>query len=339
MGCSLSKLLVGFGKRTWTSWSTHTQPLFYFPTFFLDSKNPWCSHEFIAEIGIDELHSLVKPHILSQSISWKPPCKAHFEKTFLSLQHSLHSGLLRKAVPFVFEEASSTISKSLLAHSIFHLLEYAQKFPVHVYGFWDTREGILGATPEVLFTLDREKLLLETMACAGTAATAQNENLLKSPKDIHEHQLVVDGIVQSLTRFGSIDISSPKVVSFGQLSHIITPIVLKMDSDIPYEMIISALHPTPALGAFPKEAGNSWLLDYEAQLPRGRFGAPVGFMNESKMSCYVGIRNMQWNNGCVKIGAGCGVVPQSIFEHEWSEIQQKICAIKAMLGHMLLIEK
>jgi menaquinone-specific isochorismate synthase len=46
----------------------------------------------------------------------------------------------------------------------------------------------------------------------------------------------------------------------------------------------------------------------------------------------VAIRNAQWFEGSIHIGAGCGIVPQSLLKNEWKEIQLKMQSIKNILG-------
>ncbi|HEY4831978.1 MAG TPA: chorismate-binding protein, partial [Waddliaceae bacterium] len=96
--------------------------------------------------------------------------------------------------------------------------------------------------------------------------------------------------------------------------------------------VVEMLHPTPALGAFPRILGKTWLMDYQTKMNRGRYGAPVGYYYPSKEEgeCFVAIRNVQWVGPEAQIGAGCGIVAQSVFEQEWDEIQLKIQSIKSM---------
>ena len=101
-----------------------------------------------------------------------------------------------------------------------------------------------------------------------------------------------------------------------------------------FEEIVQALHPTPALGAHPREVGRYWLLDYQQHFDRLRFGAPVGYTDPSTRisRCFVAIRNVQWQPNRMLIGAGCGIVANSDPETEWNEILLKLKAVKALLN-------
>ena len=92
------------------------------------------------------------------------------------------------------------------------------------------------------------------------------------------------------------------------------------------------LHPTPALGAYPRgEAGTSWLASLDPAGERRRFGAPFGLRWPSGAGrCVVAIRGLQYHHGRLEIWAGCGVVPQSRYEDEWQEVLDKIQSVRAM---------
>ena len=65
-----------------------------------------------------------------------------------------------------------------------------------------------------------------------------------------------------------------------------------------------------------------------------RYGAPVGYIEEGGKDsrCLVAIRNMQWKDNWIGLGAGCGIVPESRLDLEWEELQLKIQSIKEILG-------
>ena len=94
------------------------------------------------------------------------------------------------------------------------------------------------------------------------------------------------------------------------------------------------LHPTPALGVYPRgEAGSAWLAGIDPDGERGRFGAPFGLRWPSGAGrCVVAIRNLQYRAGRLDIWAGCGVVSQSRYEDEWQEVLDKMQAVRALWG-------
>ena len=333
------RVLIGWGKRSLVKDPAKISgPVFYFPDFFLKNESQWYVHEHWKETDLSNLQLHVSAQISSISkpaeIHWTCPYHEVFRSAFHDLQHRFGRGELQKAVPYVFMETPNHMDMLRLAFALDNLLKYAVIHPVYLYGCWDRVEGILGATPELLFRLRNHPVpILETMACAGTCAT-NHEDTLDNPKELHEHQLVVQGITESLDSYGEVCPKPLELLKLPNLTHLVTPIQVKLDHPIAFESAVRALHPTPALGAFPKAKGNLWLNNYQTKIARKRFGAPVGFMHNqgSVGNCYVAIRNVQWDEKGMKIGAGCGIVSESRPEKEWQEIQLKHHAIRNMMS-------
>ncbi len=315
-----SQLLVGWGKRRWSA--SPGPESFYFPDFFLKEPKAWFTHEHQEVISKLSL----PPPLKGADFHWENPYFGFFSEQFKGIT-------LEKAVPYVFAHANTPWSKEKLNWCLTHLLSYIQKHPVYAYGFWDEHETILGATPEKLFSL--EKGIVKSVALAGTKRTGE-EPLAEDPKENREHRLVIDGIEQALSPFGKVKIGNTEVINYSTLKHLVTPIdldVRSLDAGIDgFYQLVHALHPTPALGAYPKEAGKEWLERYQTLLPRKRFGAPVGYWRENAGQCYVAIRNVQREGERWQIGAGCGVVKESKLEKEWSELNLKIDATRKILA-------
>ncbi len=324
--------IIGWGKRTWLEKQNNDQISFYFPDFFLLEKQPWFIHESTAEISHKDLLDLLNKQtkISQNSITWKNTAKPIFEKAFENLQLQFHSKKLLKAVPYIFEEAHSEMSEQNILHSLCSLLKNADKYPIFPYGFWGENEGILGATPEILFGISCKTL--ETVACAGTCPREDADKMQKDSKLCHEHQLVVQGIRESLSRLGNLNQGKMHVQKYSKLCHLITPLHVELTELVTLDEVTQLLHPTPALGAYPRKEGMHWLKEYNKAQSRERFGAPVGFTRYGDSTCYVAIRNIQWKESHLKLGAGCGIVPESCFENEWSEILLKIKSTKDILS-------
>jgi menaquinone-specific isochorismate synthase len=332
------RLLIGWGKRRWLKAPSTdaATPSFYFPDFFLKTKSPWFVHEYFKEISLKELLKglLREMKMQSKTYKWVNPYQPLFEKTFHTLQQKFAAREIDKAVPFVYEKTQTPMGKDQRIQSLVSVLNYCMVNPAYLYGFWDEQEGILGATPEILFRYSDDNTL-ETMACAGTISTqGDSKSFLKDPKELHEHQLVVEGMKSSLSPFGDVKVDEIKLLKLSRLTHLVTPITVVLNAKTTFEGIVKALHPTPAVGTFPRKEGLGWLDEYQKHIDRKRFGAPVGLVfPESKQACcYVSIRNIQWDEKEIRIGAGCGLVAASQCAREWAEINLKLQAIKEMLA-------
>lgn len=341
MSCAPGRLLIGWGHRQWSAKPLATSPAnFYFPDFFFHEPYSWFTQEHNIEITIDELISRLEsapamPPAQSPPLQWHPLSTKLFALMFNDLKTKISTNHLIKGVPYLFETANGTIHDAQRLRSLIALLHYVKLHPAYAYGFWDATQGILGATPELLFSnRHADGLTIEAAACAGTRAlNSIGDSFMADPKMRHEHQLVVQGISESLAPFGKVTTGAMRILDLPKLSHLFTPIILQMTDKIDFDTIVRSMHPTPALGAFPREPGMTWLKTHQNAVNRKRYGAPVGFVkqNQSEGCCYVAIRNMQWTPDEVRIGAGCGVVYQSSFDEELDEIRLKIHAIKDLL--------
>lgn len=338
---SKTHLYIGWGTPQQASHPCEKGLSIYSPDFFLREPRPWWNFPSSAEVEIKELLSELEamPESSFHGIQWNSPDFSQFSSAFSSLQKRFTNGELKKGVPVAFQTANLTLTPSLLKSFLRKLLTYTADLPLHVYGFWNSGEGILGATPELLFEQSKPSIV-ETMALAGTRLKSSHAcSLFESTKDLEEHRLVIEGIRESLSDLGEILIDATQELELPTLSHLFTPIRLKLNSQernaSPSQIftdLVRRLHPTPALGAFPKEAGMQWLASEEsgeAGLGRGRFGAPLGMMkDQTEIRCLVAIRNLQWNQDQLGLGAGCGVISASRLEKEWEEILGKIESVQ-----------
>jgi menaquinone-specific isochorismate synthase len=247
-------------------------------------------------------------------------------------RQQLARGTLVKVVPYLFASQSEPMHLSQLQHTVIQALESMAQERGMIYGSWNEEEGVLGVTPETLFDCKSQRL--ETMALAGTShPSLPIEVFKKDPKELREHALVVEGIKQALSPLGKLTIGPLEVLQLTHLHHLRTLIQLDMDQSTSFETLVRTLHPTPALGAFPREQGALWLQRHQQQLDRGRYGAPAGaiWASANIHKCLVAIRNVQWDQNGKRIGAGCGIVEESQKDKELKEIQLKIQAIRHLL--------
>ncbi len=364
----------GFAEDLWVGWGDvfrseeGPQGLgarggwFYAPDFFLHDKKPWwtfsnglrISRQLFLEILERELARIGSngPEVTTGSplISAQEVDPRVFSEVFSDLKCRISKGPLTKGVPYVFQSVSVSSGPIQRLKFLIHLLRNTQGTPLRVYGVWDSEEGVLGATPEILFSQNGDRI--ETVALAGTRVNSgviggDYASLFQDPKEQIEHQIVVSGILDSLRSSVAEEIKDLQVLDTYELhlptlTHLCTPILGRVEpasfSSNFFDRLVRCLHPTPALGAFPRSAGLNWLEELQEITPRGRFGAPFGLIlpgegeSRSLGHCLVAIRNLQWDAQGVRIGAGCGVVGASQLDREWQEIQGKLRAVKNLFG-------
>lgn len=171
------------------------------------------------------------------------------------------------------------------------------------------------------------------MALAGTAPVSREaRDFLSDPKELHEHLLVVQNLKEILSTFGMVDQGPTEVLELPALQHLKTELSAKIETKTTWQDLLQKLHPTAALGTYPPQHWK-WLKELPEQTHRKTFGAPFGVQFSSEFQlAIVGIRQIQWDHQGIRIGAGCGIVKESLFEKEWQEILLKISSVKKMFG-------
>jgi menaquinone-specific isochorismate synthase len=306
----------------------------YAPDFLLNDPKPWLVYESGVEMAAAELAQRLDSVAGGGAIVWHEPDQAAFARSFEDVQGRITDGQLLKAVPIAARTSADPLSNANRARALRRALHVSASYPMMAYGFWtEAGDGMIGATPELLF--EQTRTGLETMALAGTRPVDTDRiSLLDDPKEMLEHRLVIDGIVERLAPIGRVTTGGTSELRLPTLIHLHTPIRLDPLTPIAFQEAVAALHPTPAIGAWPLEAGWEWLRAQPNATSRGRFGAPFGLIppNESEGKCVVAIRNVQWSPAGASIHAGCGVVGPSRLDREWGELGSKLDAIQQALG-------
>jgi len=199
----------------------------------------------------------------------------------------------------------------------------------------------IGATPERL--LRAQDGQVQTMALAGTAprgVTAEKDRqlgmeLLHSEKNRQEHE-----IVASMLKLALADLCSelwvadvPELFQLHNLQHLKTPIIGEL---LPGRSILDAiavLHPTPAVGGFPRDAALTEIRNHE-QLDRGWYAGLVGWLDlDGNGEFAVALRSALVDGNSATLFAGCGIVADSLPASEFAESRLKLAVmLRALSG-------
>lgn len=207
---------------------------------------------------------------------------------------------------------------------------------VTFFGFAFSHENsFFGATPEHLYT--RQGLHLQAEAIAGTAPLGNTEeetfflreNLLTSEKDAEEFEYVKRGIDHDLDLLTAQKKweKSGNVISTGSVQHLYARLSATLKQPTSDRVLIETLHPTPAIGGYPKREALAFLKEVEP-FSRGWYSYPIGFLSSTTATFVVGIRSAEIQGDSLNVFAGVGIVRQSIAEEEWNELEYKISPIK-----------
>jgi menaquinone-specific isochorismate synthase len=274
-------------------------------------------------------------------LAWEPPDEARFRTGFDGLRDRLRDGRLWKGVPITRMRAR--IGDQEVEPLFRRLLARVPALPpgVVAYGLFlpaaagRRAEFVIGATPELLFEIGPGGRV-RTQAVAGTrkAGPGAEAALQGSAKDVAEHRAVVDHLLAEQGRWGTPRVGATRAQCFDSLVHLVTEIEVQPTAPPDFDGLLRALHPTPALGVWPRGAeGSAWLREIDPGCERRRFGAPFGIRWPSgEGRAAVAIRNLQYSEGFVEIWAGAGVVGASEYEVEWSEILDKMQAVRTLWG-------
>lgn len=189
--------------------------------------------------------------------------------------------------------------------------------------------AFMGSSPERLLLFEDNKF--QTEAIAGTRPMEKAHELLESEKDLYEHNLVVEDILEKLKPFSD-KITSEKtaVIDAKNLAHLKTKISATPQSSNIFS-VIESLHPTSAVCGMPKRESINFLRETES-FDRGLFASPFGVFNRKFTDIAVAIRCCHIEKTKVDLFSGVGVVPQSDPELEWLELEQKIQPYLDLLG-------
>jgi isochorismate synthase len=198
----------------------------------------------------------------------------------------------------------------------------------------------VGATPERLLRASDGQIV--TMALAGSAPRGNTEeedrelglSLLQSEKNKVEHKIVVETIRDALahlcTHVWIAD--TPQLLRLQNIQHLETPVTGELRPGCTILDAIQELHPTPAVGGFPRDAALREIREHE-QLDRGWYAGPVGWIDaHSNGEFAVALRSALIDGNRATLFAGCGIVADSTPEGELAESCLKLAVMQRGLG-------
>jgi menaquinone-specific isochorismate synthase len=211
----------------------------------------------------------------------------------------------------------------------------------YVFAIQRGERFFVGATPEQLVLGHRDGQI-QTMALAGSARRGESEEedaqigmeLLRSEKNNSEHAIVVAMVQEALEKHcTSVHASAaPELLKLRNLQHLKTPIAGELKPGRCILDIMADLHPTPAVGGYPRQAALEAIRHTE-KLDRGWYAAPLGWIGMSGHGEFaVALRCGLIDGGQARLFAGCGIVADSDPQVEFAESCLKFQAMEHALG-------
>jgi len=196
-----------------------------------------------------------------------------------------------------------------------------------------------GASPELLVRRSGRRAFSQPMAGSVARGTteAEDERLARelevSAKDAVEHRIVSDFVVDALRPFAqSVAARPPEVVRFTNIQHLATSVSAELvDPPADVLQLAAALHPTPAVGGWPRAAADA-LIDELEGMERGWYAGAVGWIDSHGDGEFaVALRcGLLWEDGA-RLYAGVGVMPNSDPARELEETELKFKALLTAL--------
>ncbi len=192
---------------------------------------------------------------------------------------------------------------------------------------------IVGASPEILVRLENEEVTLRPIA--GTRVRGKNleedksneEELLNDPKEIAEHLMLIDlgrNDVGRVSEIGTVNVTEKMIIEkYSHVMHIVSNIVGRLQTGLTSFDVLKAALPAGTLSGAPKIRAMEVINELEPS-SRGIYGGAIGYIGwNGNMDTAIAIRTAVIKDNKIHVGAGAGVVADSVPVNEWEECKQK----------------
>lgn len=290
----------------------------------------------VAALRADQL-PLADPHPTATSKIASVETPGHYEDAVASAVEQIRSGAMSKVV--LAREVEVTAPSAHDPAAIFRIIR--EHFPSCFCFCCGTPEGaFVGASPELL--VRRSGAGLATAPLAGSTRRSADpavdahlgEQLLRSAKNRHEHEVVVKRIERALRRHAVWVESAPEpeVIKVANIQHLATPIHAQLSEPHSAIELAGILHPTPAVGGEPAQAAADAIERLEP-FDRGWYAGPVGWMDSLDDGEFcVALRSALLRDRSARLYAGAGIVDDSDPAAELAETELKLDALLPLIA-------
>lgn len=250
--------------------------------------------------------------------------KKSFLKSVANIQKAIAKKQFTKVVAAKILAVDTPENFDLLTLLSKVLKKYPEAFVCLV--FIENTACWLCATPELLLKSGKKKI--ETYSLAGTLKNSTRF----TEKEGEEQQIVTDSIIASLEKFPQLKkvSSESEVLQNGHLRHLLTVIKAKKKDNIAWNVLTQELHPTPAVGTFPKTNGVAFIQKNES-FNRSFYSGYLGEIKNGKARLFVNLRCAEITQKQLVFYAGCGVTAASDAEKEWLETEYKLDILRSLI--------
>jgi len=257
------------------------------------------------------------------------PDREQWEDMVGHARRQMTDGTLKKLV--LARRCMFDFGESLHPMALLQRLHEASPDSFHFCFNYGNEIAFIGATPERLYQRSGAKLLSEALAGTRPRGATDDDDrwleseLMASAKERHEHKLVSDAIVETLSGYCSTVQChpTPEILKLQYVQHLRTVIAGNLIEPVSDADLLLALHPTPAMGGYPKVEAMQAIAELEP-FDRGWYAAPIGWVKKDEAEFAVAIRCALVEGSRLSLFSGAGIMPESDPEQEWREIESKI---------------
>ena len=192
---------------------------------------------------------------------------------------------------------------------------------------------VVGASPEILVRLQGHQITLRPIA--GTRKRGSNDiedeenakDLLADPKELAEHLMLIDlgrNDVGKISKMGTVKVTEKMVIEkYSHVMHIVSNVEGSKKEDLSFIDVLKSALPAGTLSGAPKIRAMEIINELEPS-SRGIYGGAIGHISwDGDIDTAIAIRTAVIKNNKIHVGAGAGIVADSIPENEWNECLQK----------------
>ncbi len=219
------------------------------------------------------------------------------------------------------------------------ILQLRKEYPdCNIFLCHNGKSNFFGASPERLAYFKNSNIYID--ALAGSAARGNTpdedkkieEEILRSKKNLNEHQYVIDFLKNVLSNYSSeIKIENfCSVKKLNNIQHLMTDVSAEISNDNSIFHILKEIYPTPAICGFPKDDSLAIVKKLETQ-KRGLYSGIIGWFNLNETGEFIiAIRSALQINNRVIAYAGGGIVNDSDPDEEYKETELKLKPILSL---------
>lgn len=196
--------------------------------------------------------------------------------------------------------------------------------------------AVVGSSPETLMAVRDGQV--RTFPIAGSRPRGANpredrelaEELLKDPKEISEHIMLVDlsrNDLAKVSRPGSVEVTEfMDIARFSHIMHITSTVTGELREGVTAVEALAATFPAGTLSGAPKASAVN-IIDTLEPARRGIYGGVAGYFDfAGNADLAITIRTAVISNGKASVQSGAGIVAESVPETEDIETRNKAAA-------------